>query len=246
MPHLFVNRQRHHDLSAPTGQNGRQFVWETVNAVLYKLGGVVFIIGSILFFPRFEAYADIGAWTFFFGSLLYLVVTGHDAAEVWRSRRQTTARDIRTRNEVIAAGGYLLGTLLFTVGSIFFLSSVGLTTAGAWCFVLGSLLFLVAAAVNVLQIVEASSLLTLQLMNLTAVSFVAGSVLFTVASIPYLWSIENAIDQREIDAFLASQYLAGSVLFLLGGVFNYWRACLVIREHELDQAADRAREQFAQ
>ncbi len=236
MPHLFTNRQRRHDLSAARGQAGRQFVWETVNAVLYKIGGVVFIIGSILFFPRFGAYADAGAWTFFFGSLLYLVVTGHDAIEVWRNRSATTGHDIRGQLEVIAAGGYLIGTLLFTVGSILFLSSVGLTTAGAWCFVLGSLLFLIAASVNVLQIVEASSLLTLQLMNLTAVSFVAGSVLFTVASIPYLWLIDNAADQREIGAFQAWQYLFGSALFLLGGVFNYWRAYLVIREHKQDDA----------
>lgn len=236
MPHLFTNRQRRHDLSAAPGQAGRQFIWETVNAVLYKIGGVVFIIGSILFFPRFEAYADVGAWTFFFGSLLYLVVTGHDAIEVWRSRSVSIGRDIRGQLEVIAAGGYLLGTLLFTVGSILFLSTVGLATAGAWCFVLGSLLFLVAASVNVLQIVEASSLLTLQLMNLTAVSFVAGSVLFTVASIPYLWSIDSAADQREIYAYLAWQYLFGSVLFLLGGVFNYWRAYLVIGEHTQDES----------
>jgi hypothetical protein len=235
MPHLFTNRQRRHDLSAAPGQAGRQFVWETVNAVLYKIGGVVFIIGSVLFFPRFEAYADLGAWTFFFGSLLYLVVTGHDAIEVWRSRRDMTERSIRGLLEVIAAGGYLIGTLLFAIGSILFLSSVGLTTAGAWFFVFGSLLFVIAASVNVLQIVEASSLRTLQLMNLTAVSFVAGSVLFTVASIPYLWSIDSAADQREIDAYLAWQYLFGSALFLLGGVFNYWRACLVIYEHKQDE-----------
>jgi hypothetical protein len=234
MPHLFTNRQRRHDLSAAPGQAGRQFVWETVNAVLYKIGGVVFIIGSVLFFPRFEAYADLGAWTFFFGSLLYLVVTGHDAIEVWRYRRDMTGRSIRDLLEVIAAGGYLIGTLLFAIGSILFLSSVGLTTDGAWFFVFGSLLFVIAASVNVLQIVEASSLRTLQLMNLTAVSFVAGSVLFTVASIPYLWSIDSAADQREIDAYLAWQYLFGSALFLLGGVFNYWRACLVIHEHKQD------------
>ena len=232
MPHLFTNRQRRHDLSAARGQAGRQFVWETVNAVLYKIGGVVFIIGSILFFPRFGAYADAGAWTFFFGSLLYLIVTGHDAIEVWRNQSGMTGRDIRNQFEVIAAGGYLVGTLFFAVGSILFLSSVGLTTAGAWCFVLGSLLFLVAASVNVLQIVEASSLRTLQLLNLTAVSFVAGSILFAVASIPYLMSFDSVADQREIDTFLAWQYLFGSTLFLLGGVFNYWRACLVIDEHK--------------
>ena len=235
MPHLFINRPRQHDLSSPPGQPGRQFLWESVNAALYNIGGVVFIVGSVLFFPRFEAYADLGAWTFFFGSLLYLVVTGHDAIEVWRNRRLTTRHDAAAQLEAVAAGGYLVGTLFFALGSIFFLSTVGMMSAGAWCFVLGSLLFLVAATVNVLQIVGASTLRMMQLMNLTAVSFIAGSILFTVASIPYLWSIESAVDQREIDSFLAWQYLAGSALFLLGGVFNYWRACLVIAQGREDK-----------
>ena len=54
-------------------------------------------------------------------------------------------------------------------------------------------------------------------------------MLFTVASVPYLWSV--APEDREIlYDFLAWQYLIGSILFLLGGIFNYWRAYLVIRK----------------
>lgn len=230
MPHLFVNRPRLYDLFDEAPGLRDQFRWETINAVVYKLGGVVFIVGSVLFFPSMKAYADLGAWTFFAGSLLYLVVTGHDMAEAVRHARQRrgspTAWD---RLELCAAASYLTGTILFTVGSVFFLSAVGLFTAGAWCFVAGSLLFVLGATVNVLQIVEAGDMLTLQLMNLTALSFVTGSVLFAVASIPYLWHLRNPDDRWTLDAFLAWQYLAGSVLFLVGGVFNYWRACVVIR-----------------
>jgi hypothetical protein len=69
----------------------------------------------------------------------------------------------------------------------------------------------------------------MQLMNLTAVSFVVGSVLFTVASIPYLWDFQAQPDQIRMLGFLAWQYLAGSVMFLVGGVFNYWRAYVVVR-----------------
>jgi hypothetical protein len=65
MPHMFINRKRIHDLTRDRSDLRAQFRWETINAVVYKVGGLVFIIGSILFFPRFEAYADIGAWTFF-------------------------------------------------------------------------------------------------------------------------------------------------------------------------------------
>jgi len=120
--------------------------------------------------------------------------------------------------------------VLFTVGSVFFLSMVGWFTAGAWCFVIGSLLFVLGACINVLQIGQADSLITLQLMNLTAVSFVVGSVLFVVASIPYLWSVKAEADRTTLYAFLAWQYLAGSILFLQGGVFNYWRAYVVVRD----------------
>ena len=128
----------------------------------------------------------------------------------------------------MAAGAYLFGTILFTVGSILFLSQVGLVKAGAWCFVVGSLLFVLGACINVLQIVVAKSIDTLQLMNLTALCFVVGSVLFTVASVPYLWSVAPA-DRELLYGFLAWQYLIGSCLFFMGGVFNFWRAYLVIK-----------------
>lgn len=234
MPHLFTNRRRLLGLLNEEGDLHGHFMWETVNAVLYKIGGVSFILGSFFFFPSLGAYEDVGAWIFFAGSLLYLIVTGHDMAEVIRNRNAHTRRTPAEDLEAIAAASYLLGTILFAIGSIFFLSEVGLFVAGAWLFVIGSLLFTLGACVNVLQIVEAHSMLVLQLMNLTAIAFVVGSVLFLVASVPYLWHVENAADRSTLYAFLAWQYLAGSVLFLLGAVFNYWRVLTIKR-----QAADR-------
>ena len=138
MPHMFINRSRIHDLTRGRSDLRAQFRWETINAVVYKVGGLVFIIGSILFFPRFEAYADIGAWTFFVGSLLYLVVTVHDLAEVRRHWRASTVHDRSMIMEWTAASSYVWGTILFTAGSIFFLSAVGWYTAGAWNFIIGS------------------------------------------------------------------------------------------------------------
>jgi hypothetical protein len=235
---MFVNRPRLHDLSGDSSDLRAQFRWETINAITYKLGGLFFVAGSIMFFPAFEAYADLGAWIFFAGSLLYLLVTVHDLLEVRRSFSHTSSA--RTAGQVldyIAAASYVWGTILFTIGSIFFLSTVGWKTAGAWCFVVGSLLFVLGACVNVLQIVRASSKLTLQLMNLTAITFVVGSVLFTVASIPYLWPAEPEPFRTTLFAFLACQYLIGSLLFFLGGVFNYWRAYIIMRDTIAAQAA---------
>ncbi|MDZ7732647.1 MAG: hypothetical protein U5R31_05575 [Acidimicrobiia bacterium] len=80
-----------------------------------------------------------------------------------------------------------------------------------------------------LQIVQAKDLRILQLMNLTALTFVTGSILFTVASIPYLFHLRNATDESIVDSYLAAQYVAGSTLFLLGGLISYRRAYLVVR-----------------
>ena len=100
---------------------------------------------------------------------------------------------------------------------------MGWYTSGAWCFIAGSVLLTLGACVNVLQIVRADSRITLQLMNLTAVTFVVGSVLFIVASVPYLWHLNSAGDRTTLFGFLAWQYVVGSGLFLLGGLFNYRR-----------------------
>jgi predicted membrane channel-forming protein YqfA (hemolysin III family) len=230
MPHLFVNRPRLHDLITKDPSLRDQFRWETINAVTYQVGGLFFIAGSILFFPELSTYADLGAWIYILGSLLYLLVTGHDMAEVIRYERVRVRRPtFWEKLEFWAATTYVIGTVLFVVGSIFFLSWVGLSAAGAWCFVIGSFLFVVGATINVLQIVQAADLFTLQLMNLTALTFVTGSLLFMVASIPYLWQFASTSDREKVDAFLAWQYLAGSGLFFAGGLFNYRRAYVVIQ-----------------
>ncbi len=230
MPHLFTNRARLHNLTKGREDLHAHFRWETVNAIFYLIGGLVFICGSIFFFPRYEKYANIGAWTFFAGSLLYLVVTGHDMAEVRHAWRTSSRHDRNDLLEYTAAASYVLGTILFIAGSIFFVSTVGWLIAGARCFIIGSMLFVLGACINVVQIVQNRSLVTLQLMNYTAVAFVAGSILFTVASVPYLWSIKNRSDRILLYTFLAWQYLVGSGLFFVGGVFNYWRAYVVLRD----------------
>jgi hypothetical protein len=232
MPHLFVNRHRLHDLTSAHSEQGNHFKWETINAIIYKIGGLLFVIGSVFFFPRYEAYGDLGALIFFFGSLFYLVVTGHDMCEVvhyWHAQHpHTTGKTL----EFTAAIAYLMGTLLFTVGSLFFLSALGWIVAGAWCFVIGSLLFLVGACINIIQMVQDHSYLALRFMILTAICFMIGSVLFVLASIPYLWTIDNVADRYTLFSFMAWEFEVGSLLFLLGGVYHYSRAYL-LRQDEI-------------
>jgi len=212
MPHLYLDRQREHALFGSLDHNA----WQRLNADLYLAGGVLFVAGSVLFFPAFDAWADWGVACFLAGSLLYLVVTGHDLAEVVNSRSGT-------RTEFLEALAYLAGTVLFTIGSVLFFSAVDAIVAGAVLWLVGSALFVGAACGNILQIVQARTQRALLLMNLTAVSFVVGGILFAVGAIPYFWLADEP-GHAMFHGYLAGEFVLGSLLFLAGGVFIRARA----------------------
>ena len=47
MPHMFVNRPRLHDVIADTPAERKNFRWETINAIAYQAGGLIFIGGTM-------------------------------------------------------------------------------------------------------------------------------------------------------------------------------------------------------
>jgi len=87
----------------------------------------------------------------------------------------------------------------------------------------GSVLFVAAAGVNVLQIAQARSKRALLLMNLTAISFIVGGVLFAVGAIPYFW-LAGENGHQMFHGYLAGEFVLGSMLFLAGGGFIRARA----------------------
>jgi branched-subunit amino acid ABC-type transport system permease component len=76
--------------------------------------------------------------------------------------------------------------------------------------------------VNTLQVVEAPSLLYMQLFNFTVAQFIVGSALFLVVTIPYLWDLHGQT-QSEIYALAAGTFLFASVQFWVAGVAIYYR-----------------------
>ncbi len=222
MPHLITHRPRVSNLGSSNEHSTSHKVWETINAFSYKLGGLGFVGGSIFFFPALSKYLAVGDWLFFVGSLLYLLVTGHDLLEVIKYWRRHQTSSFADHIEFIAAWSYVLGSALFVIGSLCFLPSLGATMLGAWCFIIGSVLFVAGGLVNILQVVEAPSLIYMQLFNVTVAMFLIGSALFAVASIPYLWDLSGSA-KTQITAFAAAQFLFASVLFFVGGIVIYYR-----------------------
>lgn len=222
MPHLVTHRPRLTNPASSDISDPSHKAWETFDAFSYELGGVMFVAGSVFFFPALSAYLAVGDWLFFAGSILYLLVTGHDLLEVLRFWHHYPTTTFADHIELGAAICYVLGSLLFVIGSLCFLPGVAATAPGAWMFIIGSVLFVAGGMVNVLQVVEAPSLIYMQLFNITIALFVIGSALFVVASIPYLWRLAPAATQR-VDTYDAAQFLAGSILFLIGGMAIYYR-----------------------
>src|SRR5699024_6164329 len=186
MPHLVTHRPRLTNLRSSDENHPSHNRWEPYSAISHKIGGLTFVGGSLFFFPALADYLAVGDWLFCIGSVLYLLVTGHDLLEVakyWRHHNTDTFAD---HIEFICAWSYVIGSALFVIGSLCFLPSENATVLGAWLFIVGSVLFVVGGLVNILQVVEAPSMLYMQLFNFTVALFVIGSALFAVATIPYL------------------------------------------------------------
>ncbi|MGR5065168.1 YrhK family protein [Photobacterium sp. DNB22_13_2] len=230
MAHILSNRYRIQDLTTNKEELKKQFRWDTINAITYKIGGLLFVIGSFFLFPARSEHASTGGAIFLTASLLYLIVNVHDLLEIRRYWKSQPTHNLQLKLEYFAGISYLLGTLCFVCGRICSFSTVGLSVTGTWLFISGSILFVFGALSNVLLIIKESSVQQLQLMNLTAICFVIGSLLFALATIPYLWRFESAKDQLTIFNFVAWQYMLGSSLFFLGGIFNYFRSYLLIQD----------------
>lgn len=192
----------------------------------------------MFFLPRLEAWKDVGAWLFFVGSLVYLVVLADDLIETNQFWPKPRPFSLSRTLESTALWVYVVGTVLFAVGSLMFVSWWDWRVIGAWLFLIGSALFVLGAAINVLMIIRASSIISLQLMNLIALNFIAGSGLFLVASIPYLWHLDSGAAEDKLFNFLAWQFLVGSVMFLIGGFLNHMRARVVMRHRKAAVAQD--------
>lgn len=220
MPHLFVNRLRHYSPAGAPDDLRNQFKWELINAFCYLTGGVIFIAGSVMFLPKYDDYVHLGSWLFIYGSFFYLFVSSHDLYEVVHSKNPKLV-------DALAATAYCGGGILFIVGSYQFLPSVGEFTAGAYNFVIGSILFISGAVTNSIQIFDSPTRASALYANFTAVCYVIGSTLFLSGSVPFLWEFESERDSETIHRYLGIQFVLGSVLFLVGGTINLWRAYLI-------------------
>lgn len=239
MPHMMTSRPRLYSPMHKKENRDAHLRWETINALTYKLGGLGFIVASILFLPSLSGLHFLAAGLFFLASLCYLLVTLHDLVETLRYWLGHQSDTFGRAGEILSVASYFIASLLFTLGSLYFLPDWGSEAAGAWCFIIGSGLFMLGATLNLPQIVTAPTKRCVVLFNLTLVTFLIGSALFLVASVPYLMQFPSTTTAVEIQRLAVGQFIAASALFLLGGLFIYWRL-YVMKSLEASDTPSRA------
>jgi len=146
-------------------------IWENA---MYLAGSVLYVVGSVLYIPSrvdiiemsmvsvaLSQVCDLsnikdrqyfGTVLFIAGSLLFVVAAFVNALNPRRSD-ETSSRLVTGTTSC-----YMIGSLLFAVGSVTFLPKFGCTldllALGAWCFIWGSSLFLLGDLLSFCRVVH--------------------------------------------------------------------------------------------
>lgn len=231
MPHTFTNRTRKFaNLFSPPHELPKHFRWEKINAGCYELGGILFVIASVLYLPYYERFKTTASRTIIAASTCFLIVSLHDCLEFL-----TLGKDIR-RIDFIALALYILGSSCLIHGAFYFFPETPSEHVGYFSFALASISFIIGSILNSLLIFESPTRRTAQYFLLTAISFIIGSTMFLVGSTAHVvLSYRNPQDETVVDSFLASFYIAGSVMFCIGGIFHALRSSIVMRRDVREQ-----------
>ena len=152
------------------------FVQRT-NILIYAMGGCFFIGGSVFFFPSLADFIVHGGWLYITGCVLTLLGASLAAATAWELRK-TSQKFVHSERWLLGCLGdeeatlvscalYILGSLIFIVGSVLFFDDVldalaptyGVAPVrlAAVLFVAGSAVFLLGALIDVIVVVRSTA-----------------------------------------------------------------------------------------
>jgi hypothetical protein len=116
-----------------------------INAVLYLVANSLFLLGSIISFPTIAAKITVvpGLILYLIGSLMFFSAPVFNIFRAIDMRRKRTMRKLHFRATVIIASLYIVGSLGFIVGIMFFMPGL-YRVWSVTIFVWGSVTFFVA------------------------------------------------------------------------------------------------------
>ena len=223
---------------------------EAIVALLAMLGFIIGSFFFIPFIEQNYAPAKhIGEYLFAIASVLILYLNVQDLCKVLRSSSSSrnnenhkvvkaseitvTTRSLEDQDEpqhsettrqqddpqmdTLAAVLNSIGSLLFTIGSFLF---IWFPLSGGWCFILGSVSFVVGAFVHSFQIWTAPDRIAAQMATTMVLLETTGFTMFFVASLPYGFTFECTGD---------GLYTGAAVCYVLGSILCFVTCALDIR-----------------
>ena len=165
---------------------------------LYFASNLLFVTGSVLFFPAFSSLADVSLLCFMLGLLTY-IYTGLIPL-------QTAAAEHHHASvpEIFAA----FGPILFFLGCVLCLSVIGLYIAGGVCYSLGCGTWALSSWSGYLRERKNGSAV-IELIS------TAGCLFFTILSVYFVWYLAAGRNVTLDGILVAGGYLTGSCLFVL-------------------------------
>jgi hypothetical protein len=210
--------------------------WRRAHGFAYLIGGVTFLIGSIMYFPAVSDYVA-GGWCFTIGSFTFLFA---DLFEWWMNNRVGCFMDAAYRKDyeekctegmrpANTTGGMwdravngvnffysALGSFLYLWGSIYFIPSLNVIVQGTWIFIFGSVIIFTSQSWKLSRYTWSDDY------PAAGVDLGAciGGLFYLLGSIMFL-PAEDSTDVATMAA--ATLFTMGGLCFFLSGVFMEYR-----------------------
>lgn len=257
MPHLLIDRIRSvpsfcgvaRQLSVPPKNAPEEQcrVCTYLVELLDICGALVFMVGSVCFFPVLSQNLDIflaGCSLFILGAAIYLVLSAINLAEALREKDRGSWETHQHFLYFVGSFFFLVGTILYWpsraqwktieylkgVSPVQYFNLFPPELEGTLLFILGSVVFAAAAFINGVNETAAGDTVSGQLLRASTSLYMAGSLLFVVSSFAFLPSF-GLSDQ--ILGLGAAGFLVGSAFYFFGGIASFARKRLELRSPEL-------------
>jgi hypothetical protein len=245
MPHLLIERLR----SFPSFNipDRKEFPLGPVALeVLDVIAGIVFILGSVCFLPAYSKDLMVflyGCMLYVVGSAIYCVICLVTFAEALKEKGPTSL-------EAWENALYLLGSWVFFIGTFLYWPSsehwdtlnsssacvgcmihkiIDRTFVGTIHFIVGSVLFALAAFVNALN-QRCTSDWSSRMFTATTSLHLCGSLLFAMGSVAFFPNLGCGAQMVSLGAWA---FILGSVLFLIAGITSLVRTTWKLDEKEI-------------
>jgi len=199
------------------------------------LAGLIFVAGSICFLPSYSHSLDVfllGCLLFVLGSLIYVAICSFTLAEAVRFEGWWSAEAAENGLYTLGSWVFLVGTFLYwppeahyehigwfqgTLSLSSYFNTFSVEFEGTVLFIIGSLLFVIAAFINGLNQRGPFESVRSRLLTATTSLYMAGGLLFVMGSVAFL---PNLGCGETMEALGAWMFIVGSAFFVFGGVVN--------------------------